>query len=142
MHPLYEQANKLSKEVYEAALEVKAFVGAGVVLESIYQRCLMRELELRGHKVACEVAVPITYKGYTFDEKLRLDLLVDDCLVVECKAVDSEKADMDRYRAQTLTYLKLMNLPLGLVINFAGTRFGKAGISRVILKDANKSDAT
>ena len=140
MHPFYEKANQLSKEVYDAALEVKAFIGAGVVLESIYQRCLMRELELRGHKVACEVVVPITYKDYTFDEKLRIDILVDDCLVVECKAVDSDKADMGRFRAQTLTYLKLMNLPLGLVINFAGKQFGKYGISRVILKDAASPD--
>ena len=80
--------------------------------------------------------------GLRFDEKLRIDLLVDDCLIVECKAVASDKADMDRFRAQTLTYLKLMNLPLGLVINFAGTQFGKAGIARVILKDANKPNPT
>ena len=142
MHPLYEKADKLSKDVYEAALEVKSFIGAGVVLESIYQRCLMRELELRGHKVACEVSVPITYKGYTFEEKLRIDLLVDDCLVVECKAVGDDKADMDKFRAQTLTYLKLMNLPLGMVINFAGKQFGKSGISRVILKGASSQAHT
>ena len=138
MHSLYEQANELSKVVFDAAMEVAKYFGAGTMLESVYQRCLAKELQLRGHQADCEVRVPITYKGYTFDENLRIDILVDNCLVVECKAVAPEKFDRDRFRAQTLTYLKLMNLPLGMLINFGNPDLGHHGISRVILKGADQ----
>ena len=138
MHPLYERANELSKDVYDSAIEVARYFGAGTMLESVYQKCLAKELELRGHKAVCEVSVPINYKGYMFDENLRIDILVDDCLVIECKAVAPEKFDRDRFRAQTLTYLKLMNLPLGMLINFGASDLGHRGISRVILAGADQ----
>jgi len=137
MHPLYEKANALAIDVFDAVLEVKKHFGTGVMLEKVYQKCLSRELEMRGHKVDLEAEVPIKYKGYTFEEKLRIDLLVDKTLVVECKAVDPEKVNTDRFRAQALTYLKLMDLPLALVVNFGGDCAGKKGISRVILKGAD-----
>jgi len=140
MHPLYEKANKLTTDVFDAVLEVKKSFGTGVMLEKVYQKCLGRELELRGHKVELEAEVPITYKGFTFEEKLRMDLFVDKTLVVECKAVDPEKVNTDRFRAQALTYLKLMNLPLALVVNFGADCSGKKGISRVILKGADTPD--
>ena len=136
MHPLFEKADKLTSEVIDAAVEVQKHFGVGA-LESIYQKCLKRELELRGHAVKIEAPVCIEYKGYTFDENLRVDLLVDDCLVVECKALDEEKVNMPRHKAQTLTYMKLLNLPLGLVVNFGDYRLGKRGIDRVILAGAD-----
>lgn len=136
MHPLYEKANALSAVVFDAVLEVKKHFGSGIMLESVYQKCLAKELELRGHKVEMEAVVPITYKGFTFEEKLRIDILVDDVLVVECKAVDPERVSIDRFRAQALTYLRLMNLPLAMVVNFGVDQAGKKGISRVLLKGA------
>ena len=65
-----------------------------------------------------------------------VDLLVDNCLVVEAKAVDATKEDTSKFRAQTLSYLKLLDLPLGLVVNFHNPRLGDRGIARVILKGA------
>lgn len=136
MHPLFLKAHVLSATVITAALEVQHHFGPGL-LESIYVKCLERELNLRGHSTAREVPVSIRYKGLEFDEKLRVDLLVDDCLVVEAKAVDATKEDMSRFRAQTLSYLKLLDLPLGLVVNFHNPRLGDRGIARVILKGAD-----
>ena len=140
MHPLYEKANAASAEVYEAALEVQKHFGVGLP-ESLYQKCLARELQLRGHSAETEVIVPIHYKGYEFQEKLRIDVLVDGCLVVEAKALDEDKVNMPRHKAQCLSYMKLMDLPLGLVINFGDSRLGHSGIARVILKGANTPDA-
>ncbi len=139
MHPLYEKANAVSADVYEAALEVQKHFGVGLP-ESLYQKCLARELELRGHMTETEVSVPIRYKGYEFTEKLRIDVLVDKCLVIETKALDEDKADMPRHKAQCLSYMKLMDIPLGLVVNFGDARLGRSGIARVILKGASAPD--
>ena len=139
MHPLFEKADALTGEVIEAAIEVQKHYGIGL-LENIYKLSLGQEMRIRGHKAETEKVVPITYKGFNFEEKLRLDCLIDDCLLVECKSLDEDKVDMERHRAQTLSYMKLMNIPLGLVINFGDYRLGKRGISRVILKGADASD--
>ena len=136
MHPLFEQANALASEVIAAAIEVQKHFGIGL-LENIYKHCLAQEMRVRGHKAETEVVVPITYKGFTFDEKLRLDCFVDRCLIVECKSLDEDKVDMVRHKAQLLSYMKLMDIPLGLVINFGDYRLGKRGIARVILKGAD-----
>ena len=136
MHPLFEQADGLTGEVIEAAVEVQKHFGIGV-LENIYKQCLAQEMRVRGHKAETEVVVPISYKGFTFNEKLRVDCLVDRCLIVECKALDEDKVDMMRHKAQLLSYMKLMDIPLGLVINFGDYRLGKRGIARVILKGAD-----
>ena len=136
MHPLFEQADGLTGEVLEAAIEVQKHFGVGL-LENIYKQCLAQEMRVRGHRAETEVVVPITYKGFTFDEKLRIDCLVDRCLIVECKALDEDKVDMVRHKAQLLSYMKLMDVPLGLVINFGDYRLGKRGIARVILKGAD-----
>lgn len=135
MHPKYEYADKLVKEVMEAALIVQRHFGIGV-LESIYVKALSRELELKGHKVREEVPCEIEYKGRVWEEKLRADLIVDDCLVIEAKAV--EHCDLQRYRLQVLSYMKLLNHPLGLVINFGDEHLFKYGIKRVILKGADE----
>ena len=139
MHPLYEKAAALTEETIAAAIEVQKHYGIGL-LENIYKLSLGQEMRIRGHKAETEKVVPITYKGFAFEEKLRLDCLIDDCLLVECKSLDEDKVDMSRHRAQTLSYMKLMNIPLGLVINFGDYRLGKRGIARVILKGADETD--
>ena len=136
MHPLFEQAERLTGVIIEAAVEVQKHFGIGL-LENVYKQCLAQEMRVRGHKAETEVVVPISYKGFTFNEKLRVDCLVDRCLIVECKALDEDKVDMTRHKAQLLTYMKLMDIPLGLVINFGDYRLGKRGIARVILKGAD-----
>ena len=136
MHPLFEQAEGLTGEVIEAAIEVQKHFGIGL-LENIYKQCLAQEMRVRGHRAETEVSVPITYKGFTFDEKLRVDCLIDRCLIIECKSLDEDKVDMTRHKAQLLSYMKLMDIPLGLVINFGDYRLGKRGIARVILKGAD-----
>ena len=134
MHPLYEKAHKLTDEVIAAAIAVHKHFGPGV-LESIYVRCLEQALKVSGHVVEREKTVAITYMGTTFEEKLRCDLLVDDCLIIEAKSV--EPCDLQRFRMQLLSYMKLLDKPLGLVMNFGEERFGQRGIRRVILKNAD-----
>lgn len=106
--------NELSFEVIGAAMEVHRALGPGL-LESIYERCLVRELEIRGFDVKTQVAVPVFYKGEAVGQNLRLDILVEDILVVEVKAVEEVNAI---FQAQLLSYLKLSNKPKGLLINF------------------------
>jgi len=134
MHPLYKKANELSSVVIYYALEVYKHFGPGL-LESIYTRCLGRELELQGYRVQVEKRITITYKGLTFEEHLRFDLLVEDCLLVESKV--SELGIRPENRHQLLSYMNLLDVPLGLVFNFGDIRFGQRGIQRVILKGAD-----
>jgi GxxExxY protein len=86
MHPRFAQADRLSGEVIGAAIEVHRIMGPGL-LESIYERCLLHELELRGIPVLNQELVVIAYKGTEFKETLKFDLLVDSCLLVELKAI-------------------------------------------------------
>ena len=135
MHPLYKQAAELTETVIASATKVQKHFCIGA-LESIYVRCLERELQLAGHKTSREKAIKIAYRGLEFDENLRYDLLVDDCLLIEAKSC--EKENMDIWRMQLLTYMKLMNKPLGLVINFGNEHLPSRGLKRVILKGADE----
>jgi GxxExxY protein len=85
MHQKFKKADFLSKQVIGAAIEVHRVMGPGLI-ESIYQRCLMRELQLFGIQCASEVRIPPQYKGAIFDEQLKMDVYVDDCLIVELKS--------------------------------------------------------
>lgn len=134
MHNLYEKAQTVSKAVVEAAIEVHRHYGEGL-LESIYVKSLSQELLLAGHTVKEEVPCTISYKGRVWSEKIRCDLLVDDCLIVEAKSV--EPCDLQRFRMQLLSYMKLLDKPLGLVINFGESTLGGRAIRRVILKGAD-----
>jgi len=134
MHPLYTKANDLTPIVIRCAIEVYKHFGPGL-LESIYTRCLARELELMGYQVQTEKRINITYKGLTFEEHLRFDLLVEECLLVESKVSDS--GINPEYRKQLLSYTSLLDVPLGLIFNFGDIRFGDRGIQRVILKGAD-----
>ena len=133
MHPLYEKADLLSSEVIGAAIEVHRHKGPGLI-ESIYERCLLRELELRSIPATTQKIVRIEYKGLVFDEPLRFDLLVDDCLLVELKAVEILHPSS---KAQLFSYMKLLDIPIGLLINFHEPVL-KGGISRMILPGANR----
>ena len=134
MHPLYAQSNALTTDVIGAAIEVFRHFGPGL-LESIYTRSLARELMLRGHRVQTEKLIRIGYKGFVFEETLRFDLMVNECLLVEAKV--SEMGIRPENRHQLLSYQKLMDIPLGLIFNFGDARFGDRGIQRVILKGAD-----
>ena len=120
--------NDISKEVLDAAITVHRTLGGPGLLESVYQDALAYELAQRGLKVEKEVHVPVTYKGVVVGDPLRIDLLVEGRVVVECKATDK---DNPIYAIQTLTYLRLMNLHLGLLINF-GKETLIAGFKRVV----------
>ena len=135
MHPLYKQAAELTETVITSATKVQKHFGIGA-LESIYVRCLERELQLAGHKTSREKAIKISYRGLEFDENLRYDLLVDDCLLIEAKSCERE--NMDIWRMQLLTYMNLMDKPLGLVINFGNDHLPSRGLKRVILKGADE----
>ena len=132
MHPKYQRADLLTKEIYDSAEEVLRVIGPGL-LESVYEQCLCRELELRGHSVAKEKRVTIDYKGYVFEHLLRTDLIVDDCVVIELKSVEGNIRP--EFRLQVLSYLKLMDIPLGLIINFGATSASR--YKRVILRGAD-----
>jgi hypothetical protein len=87
MHPLYQRADRLSGEVIGGTIEVHRHKGPGLI-ELTYERCLLRELELRSIPATTQKIVRVQYKGLIFDEPLRFDLLVNDCLFVELKAVE------------------------------------------------------
>ena len=106
--------DELSYKVIGCAIEVHRTLGPGL-LESVYEKALMHELTLNNIPVRSQVAVKANYKGLDVGEGLRLDLLVDEQLIVELKSVDDFKPV---HHKQLLTYLKLMNKQLGLLINF------------------------
>ena len=133
MHPDYERADALSRRLIGAAIEVHREKGPGLI-ESIYEKCLMRELQLQGIPARNQVTVPVEYKGYIFDEPLRLDMLVDDCLLLELKSVEKVHPI---HKAQLLSYMKLLNVPIGLLFNFHEPRM-RDGIYRMILPGANQ----
>ncbi len=134
MHSLFAKADRLSGEVIGAAIEVHRIMGPGL-LESIYERCMIRELELRGIAAANQEEVVIDYKGEVFKERLKFDLLVDGCLLVELKAI---RDIVPIHKAQLLSYMKLLNVPLGLLFNFHEIKLAN-GISRLVLTGANHS---
>jgi GxxExxY protein len=120
--------NEISKIIVDAAIEVHRTLGGPGLLESVYQEAVAWELLKRGMEVEREKVVPILYKGHRLGEPLRLDLLVDKMVIVECKATVNYNAI---FEAQVLTYLRLTGLKLGLVINF-GEKLVKNGIHRVV----------
>ena len=118
----------LAKEVVDAAFKVHSNLGPGL-LESVYEICLAHELRKRGLKFQTQVAFPIAYDGLLLEAGLRIDLLVENQLVVELKAVETMQPV---FEAQLLTYLKLTQKRLGLLINFNVPKI-KDGIRRIVL---------
>ena len=135
MHPLFQKADELSHTAIGAAIEVHRLRGPGLI-ESIYERCLMRELELRQIATANQRLVRIEYKGLVFDEPLRFDVLVEGCLLLELKCVQEI---LPIHKAQLLSYMKLLDVPLGLIINFHEMKLID-GVFRMILPGANRAN--
>ena len=120
--------NHLSSSIIKAAINVHKELGPGL-LESVYQSCMVIELNDMGVNVKSEVALPISYRGQQIhQEGFRIDLLVEDTIVVELKSVGEVKGI---HKKQLLTYLRLSNKSLGLLINFNEILL-KDGISRII----------
>jgi GxxExxY protein len=122
--------NQISGIVVDAAIEVHRTLGGPGLLESVYEEALAWELTERGLLVERQKEVAISYKGKILASPLRIDLVVDELVIVECKAMITYNPI---FEAQTLTYLRLTRLEVGLVINF-GERLVKNGIRRVFNK--------
>ena len=120
--------NGISQEIIGAAINVHKEIGPGM-LESVYEVCLLQEMEDRGLRVAHQVDVPLYYKGKLTNKCFRIDILVNDEVIVELKAVEEMNPI---YEAQLLTYLKLTNKHLGLLINF-NVPLLKHGITRRVV---------
>lgn len=119
--------NLISGAVIDAAIEVHSHLGPGL-LESAYEACLAYELNTRGFHVAQQAPLPISFKGVKIDVAYRLDLVVNESVLVEIKAVD---AIAPIHKAQLLSYLKLSGMKLGLLLNFNVTLL-KNGIVRLV----------
>jgi len=121
------EINELTSKVIGLAIEVHRQLGPGM-LENIYQQCLEYELRSDGFAVESEVSLPVSYKGMEFKNAYRIDLLVENRLVVELKAVEKI---LPVHSAQLLSYLKLSGHEIGLLINFNVAQL-KSGIKRII----------
>ena len=122
-----EEIERLATQTVNAALAVHRALGPGL-LESAYQECLAIELSLAGLRVEREKSLPLVYRGHSIESAYRLDLIINGNLLVELKAIESVQPI---HRVQVTTYLKLLKLPLGLLINF-NVPLIKDGITRVL----------
>jgi GxxExxY protein len=125
--PISEELNALARIVVDCAYVIHRELGPGL-LESVYEHCMLYELHDRNIPVRTQVRLPVVYRNCKLDAGLRLDMLVDDQLLVELKTVE---AVLPVHRAQLLSYLKLADLRLGLLINF-NVAVIKDGIQRVV----------
>jgi GxxExxY protein len=133
MHPNFTKAAGLTSHIIGAAIEVHRDKGPGLI-ESIYEWCLEKELELSGLSSISQKLVTVTYKGFIRQEPLRFDVLIEDCVLVEAKAVAEV---LPIHKAQLMSYLKLLNVPVGLLINFNELKLTN-GVHRLILPGANR----
>lgn len=122
-----KELTSLSYTIIGVAIRIHSQLGSGM-LESVYETVMTGELRSAGHIVQQQLVVPVVYGNYNFDKAFRLDLLIDEKIIVEVKSVS---AIAPEHVKQVATYLKLMNLKLGLILNF-GTPAMRHGIKRVI----------
>lgn len=120
--------NEISRLIYESAIEAHKTLGGAGLLESVYEEALEWEMKQRGLDVKRQVCLPVCYKGNTLGTPLRIDLLVNDKVVVECKAAREHNSI---FEVQLLTYLRMGGFKLGMLINF-GEQLVKNGIHRVV----------
>jgi GxxExxY protein len=120
------ELNEITGKIIECAIKVHKVLGPGL-LESTYEVCLAHELKKAGLKVETQVFLPVVYDGIELDAGYRIDIIVEDKVIVELKTVESI---LPIHKAQTLTYLKLSNKKLGLLINF-NVALLKNGIKRI-----------
>jgi GxxExxY protein len=117
------ELNAIVYQVVGAAIEVHKYLGPGL-LESTYHRCMEQELKIRGLQFKSNLVTELVYKGYSLSADLRCDLLVERVLVVELKAVE---VIAPVHHAQLLTYMKLLDVPKGLLINFNSDNIFRSG---------------
>lgn len=125
---LPEYIEEIAHDIVDSAYKIHRELGPGL-LESVYEKCMLYELHKRGYKTESQLRVPVIYDNVRIDADLRLDILVEDSIVLELKAVEKLTPVND---AQLLTYLKLTKNRLGFLINF-NTDLIKNGIKRIIL---------
>ena len=118
-----EYVDDLSYRIIGCAIEVHKVLGPGL-LESVYEKCMLRELHLRGFSTVSQLKIPISYKGEVLQAELRFDILVEDLIVVELKAMDGI---LPIHEAVLLTYLKMLEKPKGIIINFNCVNIFKSG---------------
>jgi GxxExxY protein len=121
------EINQLSGSIVDAALRIHMKLGPGL-LESVYRQCLAIEFQQRGLRCASEVPLPIIYSGHRIESAYRLDLIVEDLIIVEVKAIEHI---LPVHKAQLLSYLRLTEKKLGLLLNFNVPRM-RDGIYRIV----------
>ena len=126
--PVPPHVERIGKAVLDAAFKVHTALGPGL-LESVYETCTAFETQESGLQVVTQVALPVTYRDIKMDAGLRLDMLVEDCVIVEFKSVEAMNPV---YEAQLITYLKLTGIRLGFLINFNVVHL-KDGIKRIVV---------
>ena len=126
--PVPQHVDKVGKAVLDAAFKVHTALGPGL-LESVYETCTAFELKESGLSAPTQVGLPVTYRGIKMDAGLRPDMVVEDCVIVEFKSVDTMHPIFD---AQLITYLKLTGIRLGFLINFNVVHL-KDGIKRIVV---------
>ncbi|MBN2893557.1 MAG: GxxExxY protein [Bacteroidales bacterium] len=122
-----EELNSLSKIVVDSAFSVHKEMGPGL-LESIYELCLIKEFKLRGVNIRSQYSIPLMYKGYELSKDFRIDILVEDEIIIELKTVEFV---LPVHKAQIISYLKLADKRLGFLINF-NVPVLKEGIQRFV----------
>lgn len=123
----YEEYNRISKEIVDVAITVHKLMGPGL-LESVYEVCMMKEFELRKIKARNQVTIPLIYKEYELSKEFKVDILVEETIVLELKSSESM---IPVYEAQIISYLKLSDKKLGFLINF-NVPLIKNGIKRFV----------
>ena len=126
--PIPNRLNEIGTKIVDAAYQVHKELGPGL-LESVYEECLVREFEENNLSVKRQVSVPLFYRGKALDSQLRIDLLVEDSIIIELKAVERL---LPVHEAQLLSYLRLSQKRLGYLINF-NVPMIKSGIKRMVL---------
>jgi GxxExxY protein len=126
-HELEEHLNRISYEIIDAAIDVHKAMGPGL-LESVYQQCLVKELRRRALHVDTMIPVPLVYKGEPLGKEYVMDILVEDNILLELKAVEFV---LPVHKAQIISYLKLSEKPLGFLINFNVPNL-KEGLERFV----------
>ncbi len=119
---------QIATQIVDSAIKVHSRLGPGL-LESAYQKCLAYELTKRGLKVQTEIIQPLIYDNMTIDAGYRIDMLVEDCIIIENKTVDQI---LGIHQAQLLTYMKLRSCPIGFILNWK-VKLMKNGIDRKVL---------
>ena len=122
-----EELNRLSKIILDSCITVHKEMGPGL-LESVYEKCLMKEFELRKISAKNQVPIPLKYKGYELSKNFRIDILVEDEIILEIKSVETT---LPVHQAQIISYLKLADKRLGFLVNF-NVPLLKQGFKRVV----------